>query len=145
MSSASGRITVGHYRNRSSSTCCWGERAAAIACAHGWPTSRSSGCGEILWVRHAGGNGAGTLPGRGHGTLFAAMRIVLPTEGDRTLCNSEQRMVGVCCARVVTGKVMEDMFRAAKGGLGIDTPVLPREPVEEGTELLWLASAMHSP
>jgi hypothetical protein len=73
--------------------------------------------------------------GEGHGTLFAAMRIVLPPEGDRTLCNSEQSMVGDCYAMRVTGQVMKDMFRAAKGGLGIDNPVLPREPVEEGTEV----------
>ena len=55
--------------------------------------------------------------GEGHGTLFAAMRVVLPTEGDRTVCNSEQSMVGDCYAMGVTGQVMEDMFGAAKGGL----------------------------
>jgi hypothetical protein len=49
--------------------------------------------------------------------LFAAMRVVLPTEGDRTVCNSEQSMVGDCYAMGVTGQVMEDMFGAAKGGL----------------------------
>src|SRR5260370_3368167 len=74
-----------------------------------------------------------------HGALLAAIRIVLPPEGDLGVGDCLQPVVGDGDAVRVTGQVVEDVLGAAEGRLGVDDPVLLEEHAQEGDEVLLLA------
>ena len=73
------------------------------------------------------------MSGNSHDLLLAAVSIVPPAEGDAIVLEGHEAMVGDGDAMGVAGQVVEHMFGAAKGWLGVDHPVLPVQlPKEVG-------------
>ena len=64
------------------------------------------------------------MGGNGHDLLLAAVGIVSPAEGDAIVFEGHEPMVGDGDAMGVAGQVVENMFGAAEGWLGVDDPVL---------------------
>src|ERR1019366_6409102 len=74
------------------------------------------------------------IGGNGHDLVLAAVGIVLPTEGDAMVFESYEAMVGDGDAMGIAGEVVENMFGAAEGRLGVNAPALRTEllkPVAE--------------
>ena len=74
------------------------------------------------------------IGGNGHDLVLAAVGVVSPAEGDATVFESHQAMVGDGDAVGVAGQVVEHMVGSAEGWLGIDDPVLLTELAEEVAE-----------
>ena len=70
----------------------------------------------------------------GHDLLLAAVSIVPPAEGDAIVLKGHESMVGDSDAMSVASQVLENMFGAAEGWLGIDHPVLLAELPDEVAE-----------
>jgi hypothetical protein len=64
------------------------------------------------------------------------MGIVSPAEGDAIVLEGHETMVGDGHAMSVAGQVVENMFDAAEGWLGIDDPVLLAKLPEEVAEYI---------
>jgi len=64
------------------------------------------------------------------------MGIVSPAEGDAIVLEGHEAMVGDGYAMSVAGQVVENMFGASEGWLGIDDPVLLAELPEEVAECI---------
>ena len=64
------------------------------------------------------------------------MSIVSPAEGDAIVLEGHETMVGDGYAVGVAGQVVENMFDAAEGWLGIDDPVLLAKLPEEVAECI---------
>ena len=62
------------------------------------------------------------------------MGIVSPAEGDAIVLEGHETMVGDGYALSVAGQVVENMFGAAEGWLGVYDPVLLAELREEVAE-----------
>jgi len=62
------------------------------------------------------------------------MGIISPAEGDAIVLEGHETMVGDGYSMGVAGQVVENMFGAAEGWLGIDDPVLPEQLPEEAGE-----------
>ena len=62
------------------------------------------------------------------------MGIVSPAEGDAIVLEGHEPMVGDGDAMSVAGQIVENMFGAAEGWLGVDDPVLLAELPEQVTE-----------
>ena len=62
--------------------------------------------------------------GNGHDLLLAAVSIVSPAEGDAIVLEGHEPMVGDGDAMGVASQIVENMFGAAEGRLGVDDPVL---------------------
>jgi hypothetical protein len=60
----------------------------------------------------------------GHDFVLGAVSIVSPAEGDAIVLESHESMVGDSYAMSVAGQIVENVFGAAEGRLGIDHPVL---------------------
>ena len=76
------------------------------------------------WAARGAESGAGTHGGNGHDLLLAAMGIVSPAEDTRSFSKAHEPMVGDGDAMGVARQVVENMFGAAEGRLGVDDPVL---------------------
>ena len=75
------------------------------------------------------------LMGRnGHDLLLAAVGVVSPAERDAIVLEGHEAMVGDGDAVGVAGQVVEHVFGAAEGRLGINDPVLLAELAEEVVE-----------
>jgi hypothetical protein len=74
------------------------------------------------------------MGGNGHDLLLAAVSIVSPAEGDAIVLEGHETMVGDGDAVGIAGQVVENMFGAAEGWLGVDHPVLLAEFGEEVAE-----------
>ena len=66
------------------------------------------------------------MGGNGHDLLLAAVGIVSPAEGDAIALKGQETMVGDGDALGIAGQVVENMFGATEGRLGVDQPVLPK-------------------
>jgi len=75
--------------------------------------------------------------GNCHNLLLAAVRIVSPAERDAIVFKGHEPVVGNGNAMGVSGQVVEHMFGAAEGWLGVDHPVLPKKLPEEVAECAW--------
>ena len=62
------------------------------------------------------------------------MGIVSPAEGDAIVLEGHETMVGDGDAMCVAGQIVENVFGAAEGWLGVDDPVLLAELPEEIVE-----------
>ena len=74
------------------------------------------------------------IRGNGHDLLLAAVGIVSPAERDAIVLEGHETMVGDGDAVGIAGQVVENMFGATEGWLGVDHPVLPAEFGEEVAE-----------
>jgi hypothetical protein len=63
------------------------------------------------------------MGGNGHDLLFAAVGIVSPAEGDATVFEGHEPMVGDGDPMGITGQVVENVLGAAEGRLGVDDAV----------------------
>jgi hypothetical protein len=70
----------------------------------------------------------------GHDLVLATVRIVSPAEGGASVFKGFESMVGNSDAMSVGGQIVENMFGAAEGRLGVDDPVLLAELSEEVVE-----------
>jgi hypothetical protein len=70
----------------------------------------------------------------GHDLLLAAVSIVPPAEGDAMVLKGHETMVGDGDAMGVASQIVENMFGAAEGWLGVDDPVLLAEFPKEVAE-----------
>ncbi len=73
--------------------------------------------------------------------MFAAMNVVLPTEGDLIIVEGDETMVGDGNAVSVASQVVEDMFCTGKRRLGVDDPPLSEELIDEAAEAIGLSEA----
>jgi len=64
------------------------------------------------------------------------MGIVSPAKGDAIVLEGHETMVGDGYAMSVAGQVVENMFGAAEGWLGVDDPVLLAKLPEEMAECI---------
>jgi hypothetical protein len=64
------------------------------------------------------------IRGNGHDLLLAAVSIIPPAERDAIVFEGHEAMVGDGDAVGIAGQVVENMFGAAEGRLGINDPVL---------------------
>jgi len=69
--------------------------------------------------------------GQGHLPLLISVGIVLPTEGDLIVLESEQAVVGDGHPMGVAGEITQHMMRAAERRFGIDDPVLTEQGAQE--------------
>ena len=67
------------------------------------------------------------MGGNGHDLLLAAVGIVSPAEGNAIALEGHETMVGDGDAVGIAGQVVENMFGATEGWLGVDHPVLQAE------------------
>ena len=74
------------------------------------------------------------MGGNGDDLLLAAVGIIAPAKGDAIVFEGHETMVGDGDAMGIAGQVVENMFRAAEGWLGVDHPVLLTELPEEVAE-----------
>jgi hypothetical protein len=74
------------------------------------------------------------MGGNGHDRLLAAVGVVSPAERDVIVMEGHEAMVGDGDAVGVAGQVVEHMFGAAEGRLGINDPGLLAELPEEVVE-----------
>ena len=74
------------------------------------------------------------IRGNGHDLLLAAVGIVQPAERDAIVFEGHEAMVGYGDAVGVAGQVVENMFGAAEGRLGVNDPVLLAELPEKVAE-----------
>ena len=65
------------------------------------------------------------MSGNSHNLLLAVVGIISPAEGDAIVLEGHEAMVGDGDAVGVAGQVVENMFGAAEGWLGVGDPVLP--------------------
>ena len=70
-----------------------------------------------------------------HGARLAVMLVVLPTEGDFMIGHVELPVIGDRNPMRVAGQVMQNMFRSAKGPLGVNDPVLAKQCAHKGIEV----------
>jgi hypothetical protein len=73
-----------------------------------------------------------------HLPLAVPMGIVFPAEGDLTVLEGEQAMVGDGNTMGVTRQVVKDVFRPAEGWFGVNDPVLTKQGAKQSTELLGI-------
>ncbi len=59
-----------------------------------------------------------------HELLFAAMRVILPAEGNPTVGEGYDSVVGNGNAMCVASQVMKDVQRTSEGRLGVHDPIL---------------------
>ena len=78
----------------------------------------------------------------GHDPLLAAMGVVLPPETDLAVLEGDQPMVGNGDAMGVTGQVVQNIVRTAKGRLGVNDPVLAEEGTNQRPEKLGIAKGL---
>ena len=74
------------------------------------------------------------MGGDGHDLLLAAVGIVSPAEGNAIVFEGHETMVGDGDAMSVAGQVVENVFGAAEGWLGVDHPVDAEQLPEEAGE-----------
>src|SRR5258708_10361756 len=74
------------------------------------------------------------MGGNGHDLLLAAVGIVSRAEEDAIALEGHETMVGDGDAVGIAGQVVENMFGATEGWLGVDHPVLLAEFPEEAAE-----------
>ena len=70
------------------------------------------------------------------------MRIVLPTKGDMFAVHREESMIGNCHAVGIASQVLKHMFRPAKGCLGVNDPVLPKQSAQEGCKCVLISQRL---
>ena len=64
------------------------------------------------------------MGGNGHYLVLAAVSIISPPERDAIALEGHEAMVGDGDAMGVAGQVVENVFGAAEGRLGVNHPVL---------------------
>jgi len=74
------------------------------------------------------------MGGNGHDLLLAAVGIVSPAERDAIVFEGHEAMVRDGDAVSVAGQVVENVFGATEGPLGVNDPVLLAELPEEVVE-----------
>ena len=75
------------------------------------------------------------LMGRyGHDLLLAAMCVVSPAEGDVTIVEGDETMVGDGYAVGISSQVAQNLFWPAEGWLGIDHPIAGEQPPKEAAK-----------
>jgi hypothetical protein len=79
---------------------------------------------------------------QGHGTTFPVMRVVLPPKGDVIALHREKTMIRDGHSVGVAGQVLQYVLWAAKGRLGIDDPVFPKQSAQEGGECLLIGQRL---
>jgi hypothetical protein len=73
------------------------------------------------------------------------MGVILPTKTHRGIRDREQGVVGDGDAMSVAGQIVKDVFWSAKGGLGIDDPVLLKQSAQKRDEVQFrLLRFMHN-
>src|SRR5258706_9266403 len=72
-----------------------------------------------------------------HLPLLVAVGVVFPSEGDLTISQLDEAMVGNGDPMGVPRQVVEHMFGSAKRRLGIDHPVLAEQLAQESAESLF--------
>ena len=73
-----------------------------------------------------------------HEPFLVAVRGIAPAEGDVAIGESDQPAVGNGDAMGVGAEIAQHMFRAAKGALGVNDPVMAEQypqPCSEGARM----------
>ena len=78
------------------------------------------------------------IDGQSHERLLVAVRRVAPAEGYVAISESDQPGVRDSDAMGVGAEIAQHMFRAAKGSLGVNNPVVAEQQTQPGSEGAWL-------
>ena len=81
----------------------------------------------------------------GHVALLVAVSVVLPAEGDLTVGEGDQPVVGDGHAMGIAGQVVEHVFWSAEGWLGVDNPILPEQLSQKAAEGLAFTQVLEAP
>jgi len=76
------------------------------------------------------------IHGKSHPSFFIAVRRISPTESDVTLSQGNQAMVGDSHPMGIAAKVLQNMFRAAKGSFAVNDPIVAVMLPDKGVESL---------
>jgi hypothetical protein len=72
--------------------------------------------------------------GNSHNLLLAAVGIILPSERHSIILEANESMVGDRDAVGIAREIMQNMFGAAEGWLGVDDPVLAEKLSQKSAE-----------
>src|SRR5450631_1479335 len=72
------------------------------------------------------------------------MGIVFPAEGDLTIGEVDNPLVGDGDAVSVAGQVVQDMFGSAEWRFGVNDPVVTKQQPQESIEVLLFGQLFHS-
>ena len=70
----------------------------------------------------------------GHQLLFAAVGVILPAEGNLTISEGNEPVVGDGDTMCIAGQVMKNVLRAAERRFGVHDPVVLEERTKKGME-----------
>jgi hypothetical protein len=71
---------------------------------------------------------------QGRGTGRTVMRVVLPTKGNAIAIHREEAMIRDGHSMGIASEVLKHVLWPAKGSLGINYPVFPKQSAQEGCE-----------
>ena len=80
--------------------------------------------------------------GNSHDLLLAAVGIILPSERHSIILEANESMVGDRDAVGIAREIMQNMFGAAEGWLGVDDPVLSEELSQKSAEGTWFGESL---
>ena len=80
--------------------------------------------------------------GNSHNLLLAAVGIILPSERHSIILEANESMVGDRDAVGIAREIMQNMFGAAEGWLGVDDPVLSEELSQKSAEGTWFGESL---
>src|SRR5277367_3701629 len=71
---------------------------------------------------------------QGHASLLVAVSGISPAEGDATVGESNEPVVGDGDPMGIVAEIAQCMFRAAEGSFGVNDPVMTEQQPEPGGE-----------
>jgi hypothetical protein len=78
---------------------------------------------------------------KGHQPDLVSSAIILPAEGDFAILELDETMIGDGHPMRIAAEVIQDLRRAAEGGLGVDNPVRLACASKKVTEDFWFRQA----
>jgi hypothetical protein len=84
------------------------------------------------------------MGGKSHLPFLIAVCVVLPAEAHLVAIETEQPMVADRNAMGIASEVMQDVFRAAEGRLGIDDPILSTQLVQKSSKLIGIIKVLQA-
>jgi hypothetical protein len=83
--------------------------------------------------------------GERHQALSVAVSIVLPAKCHLAIIDRHESMIGNRHTMSVSGQILQNLLRTAKGGLHVNAPVLGVDGVEKGSECIGVSQRGQGP
>jgi len=75
----------------------------------------------------------------GHDLLLGAVRIVFPAKRNSIILEGDKSMVRDRDTMGIARQIVQNVLRPAEGRLGVNDPVLVKEPSEKPAKTTWLS------